>query len=62
MTGKGHAIRRTSDPKQYASEWDRLFGDKRENVTDDTQNTLHGEAGKAIITHIGRRQAQSKRP
>lgn len=29
MTGKGSAIRRTSDPKQYASELNRLFGGDR---------------------------------
>lgn len=26
MTGKGHAIRRTSDQGKYASEFDRIFG------------------------------------
>jgi hypothetical protein len=62
MTGKGHAIRRTSNHERYASEFDRIFGAMPENVTDNTKNSFTGEACEAIITHIGRRQAQSKRP
>lgn len=27
--GKGHAVRRTSNQKQYASEYERLFGQKK---------------------------------
>lgn len=33
MTGKGHAIRRTSDPKQYAQNLQQITGERDKPIT-----------------------------